>query len=104
MEVSLPTGRGRKPTTATEKQKGRANEPNSMRSLHLLHPLHLCFDCRGQLRISGNIPQPPRNLIIVSITTRSIKDGQVVLHGQATNMYFHTNERCVRLHILCLPS
>ena len=31
---------------------------------------------------------------------------QVVLHGEATNVYFYTNESCVRLHngYLCLPS
>ena len=41
MEVSLPAGCGRKPTKATEKQKGWGNEPNSMQSLHLLHPLQI---------------------------------------------------------------
>ena len=27
-----------------------------------------------------------------------MKDGQVALQGEARNVYFHTNESCVRLH------
>ena len=115
--TNMPAGRGRKPTKATERRKGRTNEPKYMElsltakpappagsyTVHLLQFCHdktsVCFGCRGQLRISGNIPQSPQNLVTVSNTRRSfMKDGQVVLQGEASNIYFHTYERCVTLH------
>ena len=120
--TNTPAGQGQKATLATERQKGSANlsqrEPKDYSwprpapprpapgayTLHLLHFCHektsVCFGCRDELKPTlGEFPKSHKDLVIISQTRQSYKkDGQVHLQPKPSNVYFHANESCVKLH------
>ena len=120
--ANMPTGRGRKAVHATKRRKGKANrarvEPKDYAPFQPAPPtptpgayeLHLiqfcrektsvCFGCRGQLKpTAGGLAKPPHELVIVTKTRRRyMRGGQQHVQPDPTNVYFHANESCVKLH------
>ena len=56
-----------------------------------------CFGCQGHFRQNNQLPECPRNLIIVSKMRRPYrgKDG-TMREGTFSNVYFHLSEKCVK--------
>ena len=56
-----------------------------------------CFGCQGHFRQNNQLPECPRNLIIVSKMRRPYrgKDGNMK-EGTFSNVYFHLSEKCVK--------
>ncbi|XP_062611131.1 uncharacterized protein LOC134272979 isoform X2 [Saccostrea cucullata] len=56
-----------------------------------------CFGCQGYFRENNQIPDSPRNLVIVSKMKRPYrgKDG-TMKEGALSNVYFHLSEKCIK--------
>ena len=123
VDIGHSSKAGKKATKATQKRKGAANKtrttlhtykqpvkptpPNPLPgvySITLLQFCHertsLCYGCGGNLKVDGKIPDPPRNLVLVSKTRREYykkqDDGTGVKQlSPLRNVYYHFNTGCV---------
>ena len=56
-----------------------------------------CFGCQGHFRQNNQLPECPRNLIIVSKTRRPYRGKERNMkEGTLSNVYFHLFEKCVK--------
>ena len=69
--------------------------------LQCQHPsVEICYDCAGELKPGGRIPDAPNDLVIASGDKRSYYDTQTKKFKQSelvSNVYFHLNPNCVKV-------
>jgi hypothetical protein len=71
--------------------------------LHLLEycdpRVSKCFGCGGDMKPNGNVPEVPNNMVIVSRARRRyVQNGEYKTSPGLSNVYFHFNIACVKLH------
>ena len=124
VDIGHSSKAGKKATKATQKRKGAANKtrtalhtykqpvkptaPNPLPGVYNITLLQFChertsscYGCGGDLKVDGRIPDPPRNLVLVSKTRREYyrkqDDGTGVKQlSPLRNVYFHFNTECVK--------
>ena len=81
---------------------GRVPNPSPLPGQFIVCPLRfcppqvsMCYGCSNSLKPGGQIPLPPRDLVVVSNMMRSFQHGGQWKSKQS-NVYFHCSAACIR--------